>query len=702
MRRKVWVAMRGIAIVLLLGLSCTASAKPETAPRATLAAFANETDLNAYVESLVAERARTYSAGYIVGTATPGSPVVVENTALGFRREMKAEKNGRYSFWGLKIGTYRVTADNASREVKIELDGGINAIDVSSVESTTILTAEQIAAVPVARNITNVALLAPGTVRTGSGSRSGSPASDLITNVQSEGVDEGGIVKKAGDFLIVLRRGRLFSLRATEAELAVVSRVDAAPPGTEPGTAWYDELLISGRTIALIGYSYARRGTEVSLFHLAENGGLSYRATYQLSSGDYYSSRNFAARLIGNTLYFYAPKGFSPRRAYQQDLPGWRRWQGKKDSPFERLVPADRIYRSGIDENNTYQILHTVTRCELSDAAMDCRSSAVLGPRSQTFYVSNTAAYVWVANWPGKDRPREAAVLRMPLDGSAPSMLGVQGSPIDQLSFLEQDGFLNVLVGTDARGQGMWGAEYKVGDLALLRLPLSEFGASRTLVGQGHYRRLPGLKGDAADWSLTNRYVGDWLLYGSDASAKGGYAVRYASAEAPVSLKPRHRFGRIEAMGDAALIVGQARRDLVLSSVDLRGDPHIVSQFTEKAAIERDSRTHGFFYNGISEDDGLFGLPVSNMKETKARIVFLRNRGLQLQDAGELAGKRSADEPRDGCTSSCYDWYGDSRPIFIGDRVYALLGYELIEGRLVGDSVRERRRLDYTPSMPTK
>ena len=43
--------------------------------------------------------------------------------------------------------------------------GAINPIDISSVESTTILTAQQIARIPVARDATSVALLAPGTVR---------------------------------------------------------------------------------------------------------------------------------------------------------------------------------------------------------------------------------------------------------------------------------------------------------------------------------------------------------------------------------------------------------------------------------------------------------------------------------------------------------------------------------------------------------
>jgi hypothetical protein len=43
--------------------------------------------------------------------------------------------------------------------------GAVNPIDVSSVESTTILTEAQIDKLPVPRNATSVALLAPGTVR---------------------------------------------------------------------------------------------------------------------------------------------------------------------------------------------------------------------------------------------------------------------------------------------------------------------------------------------------------------------------------------------------------------------------------------------------------------------------------------------------------------------------------------------------------
>lgn len=62
---------------------------------------------------------------------------------------------------GKKLGDVQTISDRP-----LNLQGGsyINPIDVSSVESTSILTAEQIANVPVARNITSVALLAPGKV----------------------------------------------------------------------------------------------------------------------------------------------------------------------------------------------------------------------------------------------------------------------------------------------------------------------------------------------------------------------------------------------------------------------------------------------------------------------------------------------------------------------------------------------------------
>jgi hypothetical protein len=136
------------------------------------------------------------TGGSVFGQATAGETVVIENQATGFRREVSVGSDGLFRVPALSPGNYRVTLQRADGTttvrdgVPVSLGTGtpvsfaaaagsattlesvvvtsaqvVNPIDVSSVESTTILTAAQIAKIPVARDATSVALLAPGTVR---------------------------------------------------------------------------------------------------------------------------------------------------------------------------------------------------------------------------------------------------------------------------------------------------------------------------------------------------------------------------------------------------------------------------------------------------------------------------------------------------------------------------------------------------------
>ena len=50
------------------------------------------------------------------------------------------------------------------------------------------------------------------------------------------------------------------------------------------------------------------------------------------------------------------------------------------------------------------------------------------------------------------------------------------------------------------------------------------------------------------------------------------------------------------------------------------------------------------------------------------------------------------------CQVSSYDWYGNSRPIFFRDRVFALIGHEMIEGAVAGGRILESARLNLTGS----
>ena len=531
-----------------------------------------------------------------------------------------------------------------------------------------------------------------------------------ITNNQSAGVDEGGIVKLHGKHLVVLRRGRLFTVDVAEHTLKPVSSIDAFAPGVDPNGTWIDEMLIADDTIAVVCYSYQRGGTEVSLFNIDGEGRLKYRTTWQLRSGDYFSSRNYASRLVGNKLVFYAPLRISAWSDLAAQLPAMRRGVGDTGQrTFERIAPATHLYRHvELPDKIDGITLHTVVTCDIQEAEPDCQATALFGPRSRVFYVSPSAVYLWTTpqHVPGQSQTEPSSVYRMPLDGSAPSALRAAGAPIDQFSFLEQDGHLQVLLRERGRGDGMWQAETRHGAqrLSLLRVPLSDFGLGQKPVDVGRYRALPTLSSDS-DCSLQNRFVGQQLLYGLGCPWRGSRPfngtltiVPFASAPSPLtSLQLEHDVDRIEALGNDAVVIGPNGPNLVFSSVRLHGaKPAIASRHVQADASQGETRSHGFFYRTQGEHTGLLGLPLRGAEEPgyqqlsqgSVAILFLRSDHLRFTPLGQLTSQPARND--DGCRASCVDWYGNARPIFLGDRLFALMGYELVEGRSLKRNGREQ------------
>lgn len=539
-------------------------------------------------------------------------------------------------------------------------------------------------------------------------------AADSVTNVQTAGVDEGGIVKVHGKHLVILRRGRLFTV-STENGLRPVAQLDAFAPDAEPRGAWYDEMLIAGNRIVVIGYSYARGGTEIGLFDIDGRGRLAYRATYHLRSNDYYSSRNYASRLVGQKLVFYTPLHLN---WYRDDLdgafPAVRRWhRDATPAEFRRIAPATRIYRTDEPLDSEQGLsLHTVNICDLAQAEMRCTATAVLGPAGRVFYVSATSVYVWTSGrHPGHEGGAAlSSVFRIPLDGTAPSGIRTRGAPIDQFSFLESgDGHLNVLLRSQGRGDAMWDGESSGGESALLRLPLDRFGDGRDAAARDAYRRLP----HPAGRTLQNRFIGRHLLYGEGSSWGRPQGVKQnlfltrwdLPHDAVLALPLDHGVDRIEAMGGNAVAVGTHGNDLLFTSIALSGDIGIASVYSRQDAAQGETRSHGFFYKPVAEADGLIGLPIAGggraghrqLREGSAAVLFLENRALKWHELGTLDARPGVGA-EDQCRASCVDWYGNSRPLFLGQRVIALMGYELVEGRLDQGRIRELRRTSFAPS----
>ncbi|MFO0564626.1 MAG: hypothetical protein U0263_03130 [Polyangiaceae bacterium] len=281
---------------------------------------------------------------------------------------------------------------------------------------------------------------------------------------------------------------------------------------------------------------------------------------------------------------------------------------------------------------------------------------------------------------------------------------------MDQFSFLEDpQGYLNVVVRADAAGDGMWNAEVTGGDVALLRAPLESFSDGADKVPSSAYRSLPKPQG----YTFQNRFVGKYLLYGTgsgwgepEKNERGGLVVyRYDGSSDPKKLALGHGVDRIEALGNDALVVGTDGKDLHFTPVSLGRKPAAAERYTRKNAAQGELRSHGFFYKPVDESSGLLGLPVresgrpgyEHLFEGSASVLFLESRFLRLSELGTL-GAHPEGSADDGCRASCVDWYGNARPLFLRGRVFALLGYELVEGSLTDGRIREKRRVSFAPS----
>lgn len=124
------------------------------------------------------------TTGSISGTVPAGSSVTISNNS-GLNRTITADANGRYNASNLPVGSYTVVSGGSKRDVVVTVGNninvsfggastldtvnvtavaGANVIDVTTVSTSTVVTAQELARLPLTRSAEAIALLAPGAV----------------------------------------------------------------------------------------------------------------------------------------------------------------------------------------------------------------------------------------------------------------------------------------------------------------------------------------------------------------------------------------------------------------------------------------------------------------------------------------------------------------------------------------------------------
>jgi hypothetical protein len=213
-------------------------------------------------------------------------------------------------------------------------------------------------------------------------------------------------------------------------------------------------------------------------------------------------------------------------------------------------------------------------------------------------------------------------------------------------------------------------------------------------------------------WNFQNRFVNGHILYGGHGYQGGQHSILVAAGlrGGPVTqLTLPHAVERLDQLVEDGVVIGNdPRGGLTFTAVDLRRPTaRVGNSFTFPAAQQGENRSQAFFFRPDNADgsSGVLGLPITTQLESQyarflgsgSSILFLRRQNRLF----DMAGRLDADAARavdDACVASCVDWYGNARPIFVGNRVFALMGYELVEGRLArGGSIGEVARVNFAP-----
>lgn len=558
------------------------------------------------------------------------------------------------------------------------------------------------------------------------------PQGESITNVQTQGVDEGGIVKQMGRFLVVLQDGRLFVTDTRprgEAGLALAARMNVYRDRRHQ--MWYDEMLVSGNRILVTGYSYRDSASEISIFTLSDEGQLAREAVYYISSNDYYDTENYATRLVNGNLVIYTPldrRMGNPTRTMQWPL--IRRWirdgdQRAVTTNGHPLFDARDIYKP--IRASAMPMVHSVSVCPLGDLRsgdeFECRTTAFVGNQQREFFVSTSDIYLWVTpgygECEGDDAAGQATLYQVPLADAPPRAAFTRGSPINQFALDATATEFRALVDFNAGVCGAARGRRTGVDLRYLSLPVSTLSATPREAPQSAYVRAP----DPGSSQYEPRFTSDYLVYGARPSHSSyppqGQTVTGRVVALPLArptqattLEAPHGVLRIERAGGDIVLTGyRSEEGLSVSLLDLGAvRPRIVDTRVLRGRFESENRSHAFNALVGQDGNGVMGLPTVERVKEGGRWFF-RSQASDLSflslapdgslgDLGALRATPNAQDPSYSCEVSCIDWYGNSRAIFTGGRVFALSGTEMMEGTLENGRMTERRRLNLSRPPP--
>ncbi len=478
------------------------------------------------------------------------------------------------------------------------------------------------------------------------------------TRVHVDRAAEGSPVVVRDDHLVVVREGRLFSVRIGGGRLEPVDMLELEP--TRGHDMQHDELRLHGDTVIVVRERWVRghEHVDIARVRIESNGELVQIDAHTIPGSRVIASSSAPPVIVdGDRLHLYVWT-FAPSAGAHLP-PIERRRSHRAASRALRGLLDGAIVAEGLDLQATH--VHAVVACDLAGVALDCSTRAIRGGSTAEFRVAPDAIYLWT-NSP----ENRGALVRFGLDGGPVSVLPVSGEPVDGDAWRVRDGRVDAFVrnaGTDP--------------------DLFDYGAiAAPLTGPVSYVDLADPQEQGV---LRARLVGDTFVYG--AGNGGGWVPRdralrrarlwiHAIDGETRSIDLSHSVEAIAALNDDAIVVGTRDSALHLSTIELDGGPRVRAELALPVRSGEQMTTRGLY---VEPERGVVGIPMlfGDLVGGSRRRIEMAYFGLADREPRTLGAVSLPLGPAAPCRKRC--GAGPSRPVFHEGRMFAMLRHALAE-----------------------
>lgn len=503
------------------------------------------------------------------------------------------------------------------------------------------------------------------------------PPPRSLTEVTA-GVDSDDIAKRVGRFLVVLWDGALFSVDLRPAGAPGLRRAARLELDRERFSE-YTGIVASGDRV--IAYDNSFGGANFLVLRVGADGALAAEAEFRIVA-----DAHFWAYLADGRLVILAEMGLARAR---EPLVWPRLVQGERQA---HLIGPEDVYRPVLAAHSPY--LYATSVCDLdASAQVRCATTGVVGSSLPWDFVTPAGVYYWFddrhsTHLPARcDRVRAregdpSALLRIALDGRAPSLASTRGSL--RSFWRHEDGTVRALV--------TWcESENPSVDLRHFVVQQEEE-AMRPA-----YRRLRRVRDDGFAFVqgeyLVSAAMGEQLFDVRELRGSRATTVTFTPLGRGETAEVRlaHNIRAVEVAGGDIIFMGY--RDgggLSLSRVRFDPGPRLASRITLRGQYLAMGRQRAYSSIADASGAGYIALPTWRRaafgeREADTTFVALAPDG-GVRDLGALSG---ADPKPDEW------WTANSRPFFFEGRLLALNGSQIIEGVVEDERVREVRRLSF-------